>query len=397
MNIEPPTTTSNRRKIPPEFQQVLQEKSANFVGREFVFTAINSFVNQYDRGYFTIVGAPGSGKSAILAKYAIDNPNFVYYNAQLEGKNSTEEFLKSICMQIVDTCHTIPLHMIIQQVSNQLKPNQKFIIIIDALDAIIRTKETLISNLFCLPRYLPKGIYFLLSRRPFIREKSGLLIETPWEILDLENYPQENQKDMQTYIQQHLNQFDSHIENRYKKSENQWEFIQQLNAKSEHNFMFLSQILGRTSQDLSSKTFSILETLDPTPLPRDLEAYYQQHLQQMISKSGFYSFTENSENSIARAVLNVLIQQTSAISASAIAEYALMGKESYTEGLMDSIASRYNIAKVIDIDEYDVEEVLEDWIEFLVPEWIEQEICYSLYHSHFRKWLYKGINSIAQK
>jgi hypothetical protein len=43
-------------------------KSENFVGRDFIFTAINKFLHRYPKGYFTIVGVPGSGKSAILAQ-----------------------------------------------------------------------------------------------------------------------------------------------------------------------------------------------------------------------------------------------------------------------------------------------------------------------------------------
>lgn len=45
------------------------------------------------------------------------------------------------------------------------------------------------------------------------------------------------------------------------------------------------------------------------------------------------------------------------------------------------------IAEMIDEDEYDVEEVLESWREFLHQETIEGENLYRLYHSHFRDWL----------
>ncbi|MEH2373241.1 hypothetical protein [Nostoc sp.] len=61
-------------------------------------------------------------------------------------------------------------------------------------------------------------------------------------------------------------------------------------------------------------------------------------------------------------VLNVLIQQQKAISVEAIAQ-------------------------IIDTDEYEVEEVLESWLEFLHQEQIDGETHYSLYHSSFRHWL----------
>ncbi|MDB9319027.1 MULTISPECIES: ATP-binding protein [Cyanophyceae] len=78
MNSQPKSPTSNHpRGQPREFEQIIHEKSHNFVGRDFVFTAIDEFIHRYNRGYFTIIGAPGSGKSAILAKYAIDHPHVV--------------------------------------------------------------------------------------------------------------------------------------------------------------------------------------------------------------------------------------------------------------------------------------------------------------------------------
>ncbi|OUL20277.1 hypothetical protein BV372_32805 [Nostoc sp. T09] len=47
MNSPPrPPTTINSRGRPKEFQQIIQAKSHNFVGREFVFTAIHEFIHQ---------------------------------------------------------------------------------------------------------------------------------------------------------------------------------------------------------------------------------------------------------------------------------------------------------------------------------------------------------------
>jgi hypothetical protein len=73
-------------------------------------------------------------------------------------------------------------------------------------------------------------------------------------------------------------------------------------------------------------------------------------------------------------VLNVLIQQQKAISVEALAQTAL--RQSY----MTTAA----IAQIIDTDEYEVEEVLENWLEFLQQKRIGSETHYSLYHSNFR-------------
>lgn len=375
MNSQPLPITTNNRIIPPEFQQTLQEKSLNLVGRKFVFTAIDDFLNRYDRGYFTIVGAPGSGKSAILAKYVRENSHVFYYNAQIEDKNRAEEFLKTISTQI-EAANGTSLQLILQHISDQLAPNQRFVIAIDSLDAIDYSSQSIGSNLFYLPRYLPKGIYFLLARRPFLREKSGLLIEAPAQLLNLKDYPKDNRRDIQAYIQKSIQQ---HIQkglhlsaannaNKQRFGANKREFIQQLTNKSDNNFMYVSQILTALETDLYPANSSLTEILDGTYFPPALETYYQKHLQKM--------FPAEEADPIAQAVLNTLVQNSLAQNQSPL----LQPRGQTVE----------EISQIIDADEYDVEEVLENWIEFLTVHQIDGNNKYGLYHGNFGKWLNKA-------
>jgi len=78
MNTKPRSPTPiHTASYPSQEQQLIREKSENFVSREFIFATINEFLHRCDRkalpqgnrGYFTLLGAPGSGKSAILGKY----------------------------------------------------------------------------------------------------------------------------------------------------------------------------------------------------------------------------------------------------------------------------------------------------------------------------------------
>jgi hypothetical protein len=50
------------------------------------------------------------------------------------------------------------------------------------------------------------------------------------------------------------------------------------------------------------------------------------------------------------------------------------------------------IAQILDEDEYDVEAVLFNWIEFLRRQPINGEIYYSFYHSSFHHWLRRQLN-----
>lgn len=288
-------------QLDSQFQKIILEKSHNFTNCEFIFTTINNFLHNYNRGYFTIVGSPGSGKSAILAKYVLDNPDIIYYNAQVEGKNTAEEFLKYICTQLMKVVGSgqwgvgeIPenatvgswfLSLLLQKISDELKPKQRLIIAIDALDAINPNSQPPGTNLFYLPRYLPEGVYFILTRRTFKREQSGLLIEVRSQILDLSEYELNNWDDEQAFTQH-------------------WQKIQ--------------------GESLSAQELSVLRVL------------------------------------------------TSA----------------ETKGI-----SLSQITQITNVDVFDIQELLDNWFEFLKQQPIEKEIYYSWYHPQFRDWLAKVISN----
>jgi hypothetical protein len=398
MNTSPRSPTPiNTASYPTEFQQLIREKSENFVGREFVFAAINEFLHRCDRGYFTFIGAPGSGKSAILAKYVTCNPQVIYYNAQVEGKNRADQFLVTLCTQLIKGVGleewqegseeaVLPdkatsggwfLTELLQEISERLEPNQRLIVAIDALDAVDLNNQPTDSNLFYLPRYLPPRVYFLLTRRPFLRERAGLLIEAPSIVLTLEDYPQQNQEDVQAYIRQSLTlpppQDEGGLEQPNVTRLAGEKLIQQLTVKSENNFMYLSQILPAIAQGFYSEPFQ------DDRLPPGLEAYYQSHWQKMKGEElsavelGVLRTLVTPRNSL-DSPLSPL--QTAGISADAVSE-AMPG------GL---------IAQILDEDEYDVEAVLFNWVEFLRRQPIDGEIYYSFYHSSFQHWLHRKLN-----
>ncbi|WP_168652815.1 MULTISPECIES: ATP-binding protein [unclassified Dolichospermum] len=411
MNSTPrPPTMNNSIVNHQEFAAIIHQKSANFLGRDFVFTAINNFLNRYNRGYFTIIGLPGSGKSAIIAQYINqnnppENRQVIYYNAELEGKNQAEEFLKYICFQIIATFDQISLpnlpdnategswflSLLLQQISDNLQPNQKLIIAIDSLNCINSQLQPPGTNIFYLPRYIPQGIYFLLTRRPFLSSNSGLLIEAPVQSLHLEDYPQENKQDIQNYIRRNLTPLTplpyegmgeqdasnspspiTEIEEKNlsnspllageglgERSIKSWlnshqineaEFITNLTNRSENNFMYVSQILAAITNNFYPQPSQI-----GTSFPPPLETYYQQHLEKMLGSQ---------HQDFPLAVLQVLSQTTQPISVT-------------------------DIANFLNTDEYDIEELLENWLEFLQIETIFDSTTYKFYHDNFRQWLIK--------
>lgn len=136
--------------------------------------------------------------------------------------------------------------------------------------------------------------------------------------------------------------------------------------------MYVSQILTALETGFYPENFSLADILDGTSFPSALDAYYQQHLQKM--------FSGETANSTARAILNALINNSLAQNSSPPLQPARRTVE--------------EISQIIDADEYDVEEVLENWIEFLTVHQIDGDNKYSLYHGDFCRLLVSKLVSV---
>lgn len=345
--------TINIPRYPTDFEQIITTKNHNFVGREFVFDAINNFLQQSDRGYFTIIGEPGIGKSAIIAHYVIQNPGVVYYNVEIVGENNAEQFLRTICTQLIEISQNqgsenltanLPdltkqssdiFSLLLQQISDKLHPEQRLIITIDGCDMIDVRNQVRGSNIFYLPRYLPEKVYFILTRRPFIKDKSGLLIETPAQSLDLSEYLEQNRADAQKHIKNYLN-FHNNIKDN--------ELLTKI-GNNETNFMYINEMLVAITDNI---------------YPDNLQKYYQNHFKKM-------NLAIIKQQKMALNVLNILIEE-------------------------QSISVEMIVAK-LDIDEYEIKVLLDKWREFLHIESRVAGMYYSVYHASFHDWLKQQIKS----
>ncbi|WP_339461476.1 ATP-binding protein [Nodularia spumigena] len=330
----------------------------NFVGRDFVFTAINNFLHRYPKGYLTIVGVPGSGKSAILAQLVRQNPDIIYYNAQIPGKNRVEEFFKDVCPQLslwlrreIEVVNANEgswlFSNLLQQVSERLSPENQLIIIIDGLDRVDINSQGVGTNLFYLPRYLPNQVYFIFARRPYQRSHSGLLIEAPSQVLDLSDFPEENREDVREFLRT----------KRTTETQSYQRNIIELIKKNEDNFMYVQQIL-------TAFTEGFYDEHDVNEVPPGLQVYYQKLWDQMQG------------DGLSNVAVNLLVVLTA--------------------GEMQPL-SILDISKVINEDVFDVMEVLEGWLEFLQVISTGKEVKYQLYHYGFRKWLRDCLQRFSAK
>jgi hypothetical protein len=355
-------------RYPAGFQQFIDETCQTFVDRQFVFDALNDFLQRCDRGYFTLTGSPGSGKTTILAKYLINHPLTFYYITQSLNTQHPDHFLKTICTQLLnylktittdDSCETLlnnvtrgssSLCLLLQKISNELPSSQSLVIAIDAIERRNFSHYSPGCNLFYLPRYLPPRIYFLLSRRPFPPEKSCLFIEAPSQSLNLDHYPNQTRVDIQTYIQKFLTSTkQGAVIRAYITTHDisEAEFCQTLITASENNFMYLSKLIPTIARSMDSYLTQV------KCLPLELEQYYYHYWQGMKSKR---------LSLVAGTILHILIKQNQPMSIEMI-------------------------AVAIDEDEYEVAKILASWSEFLITQVTQGVTYYNFYHSSFRNFI----------
>ncbi len=332
--------------------RLIQEKIEGFVGRQFVFDAIQTFLDHQPNGYFIIEGDPGIGKSAILAKYVEKTGCVAHFNVRSLGVNRAENFLESVCTQLISR-YNLPypnlpadakkdgqfFAKLLDEIVSKQKSETKLIIAVDALDEVDHSDHSG-ANILYLPIRLPKGVYFLLTQRPLTLP---LTVTTPIHRFNLMQYQAESLADIKSYIREELKrlQLNAWVQNQKLTEEN---FITQLADKSENNFMYLRYILG----DIETGKY---QDLTINQLPQGLQAYYEDHWRQMGMMT----------KPLPRTKIKIV----------------------YVLSELPETVSRELIVDLVKEDALTVQEVLEEWEQFLREEMIGGETRYGIYHQSF--------------
>lgn len=348
------------------FQELIDIKTESFVGRKYVFDKIEDFLTNRDRGYFTIEGDPGMGKSSILAEYVRRDECVAHFNEHLGGINRTSQYLESICTQLIAK-YGLPytelppeanqdnafLVKLLQQISDQLQPGERLVIVVDALDEVDIDSQDKSKNILYLPRYLPKNVFFVMTRRRGI--DFLFVVDTPKYLFDLmaQEYAALSLQDVKTLIRQHVKEHERlrrWIDAKELTVEN---FVTQLADKSENNFMYLRCVLV----DIED---GIYQDATIESLPQGLEAYYEDHWQRMGMT------TEPLPRTKIRIVY-ILSETPKPIPYDEIVYYIKYTGEPEAE--------------------LTVQEVLDQWKQFLHKQREYQQTFYRLYHDSFRRFL----------
>lgn len=345
-------------ELPAEFKSVIQEKINKFCGRQFVFDEIDQFISEKTKGYFTVIGHAGMGKTALAAKLIYDRQYPCYFNILAERRNRPAQFLTSIREQLIQryqlqNAATDDLPTLLEKASQKLTTGERLIIVVDALDEVEQEPG---DNLLYLPTTLPDGVYFVLTRRPYILENKRLFVSpgVPYQELDLreEKYMKLSQIDIKDYIRlfledpEHQENLQKWIQDRNTTVE---AFVEQVAVKSQNNFMYLRYLLPA----IANGQYNNWELKQ---LPNGLQEYYQNHWVRMGMESAPKEFIV--------IILFILKEIKTPITSIIIADIA-------------------------EQDKYDVEKLLDKWVEYVPPVQFLGAICYKIYHTSFADFLEK--------
>lgn len=342
-----------------QFQTLIKDKTKDFVGREYVFDAIQAFIQENQKGYLTIIADPGMGKSAILAKYVQDTECIAHFNEQLKGRNRADQFLESICKQLIAryqlSYYPLPsnakqdgefLGQILDEVA-QKRNDQPVVIAVDALDEV-DSGSYRDANILYLPPDLPDGVYFIMTRRRGVEVPFAAY--TPLQTISLLDYQTDSKRDVRLYIQNRVDGSEKLRQQINERQETIIVFADKIADKSENNFMYLRYVL----QDIEKGFY---KDLSLESFPQGLQSYYDFHWRRMGMTA----------NPLPDAKIKIV----------------------YILGEVKQPVSRQQICDFSGEDTRTVQTVLNEWEQFLHELLKDNSRRYSVYHASFRDFLHR--------
>jgi len=352
-------TSAPRLPLPYECETIIQDRTQDFTGRQFVFEAIIEFLQKNPKGYFVLEADPGVGKSSIMAKLVLlmKRRCVVHFNSQSQGTVKAKQFLENACTQLIQAFKLdypkLPenattdgnfLSRLLGEVSAKLG-GKKLVFVVDALDEVDRSDHGRGSNVLYLPDALPDNVYFIVSKRP-----ESLPLPNH-QVFDLMQYSAESLADVKLYIDKRTSNSAS-IQSWINRQNLQREqFVAAVAEKSQNNFMYLRYVLN----DIDSGKYSDVNLQD---LPRELEGYYEKHWARMEM-----AVRDKELRRRKLKVIYLLTKTRKPVSCDILADFA-------------------------EEDALDLQEVLDDWEQFLRRS-SDTPPDYSIYHASFQRFLHR--------
>ena len=271
-----------------DFEQLVKDRTEHFVGRDFIFEAIDEPLKggEFRSGYILIRGEPGIGKTALLAQLVKTRGYVHHFNIAPQGIRSTRAFLANVCAQLIVRYQlnhpTLPPEAtedsaFLSQLLNEAttKTNgEPVVVLVDALDEAEDVGLAAGANRLYLPQVLPEGVYFVLTSREQIDYRLDVRRR---EDLYLRDDDPQNLDDVRTYVRGFLASHPEMDERIGAWEVDSEEFLKLITDKSQGNFMYLVHVL----EDIRSGALSptTIDCIDD--LPKGLRDYYERHWRTM--------------------------------------------------------------------------------------------------------------------
>jgi len=262
-----------------DYSSYIADKTRDFVGRRFVFQALDQFLNEEPAGYFVIRGDPGIGKSALMAQFVKERQYAHHFNIAAEGISTSKQFFLNASAQIITRYKLGQVsfppdagtsnNFLKKVLLEATKRSPKVFLIVDALDEVSDSAPGM--NPLQLPFSLPSSVYIIVSTRT--RAKVLELQAEKFRVLELDCDSKDNLDDIEKYIDLY-SQKPGMVARLQDWGITRQEFVGELQKKSEGNFMYLRHVLPAIEAGTFTKG-------GVNELPRGLKGYYQRHWEQM--------------------------------------------------------------------------------------------------------------------
>jgi len=369
----PPSPLSSVIRV-REFKALVDERTRSFVGRDFIFNAINELLSdpEFPSGYIVIQGEPGIGKTALLGQLVKIRGCVHHFNISTQGIRTPQAFLSNVCAQLI-VRYKLPYAVLPVEATQDggflscllteaaEKPgNVPLLVAVDALDEAEDTSMPPGANRLFLPPALPTGVFFIVSTRP--KYDFRLSADSKRDIFINEDDPK-NVGDVRKFIGQFIQANELKMEPRIAAwGLSKEDFVGTLTEKSEGNFMYLVHVL----RDIREGVLTAENVDDIQKLPKGLKDYYRRHWNTMRSADEQrFSFYQE-------PVICLLAAAREPVTMTRIQEWI---KQYWAENKWD--LPGLNVQKVAD--------VVHDWREFLNVD--DSDTYYRIYHASFQDFL----------
>jgi hypothetical protein len=358
-----PTAIADHIRV-AQFETLVTERTREFVGRDFIFRAIDEAIGSQDfrSGYIIVAGEPGVGKTAFGAEFVKRRGCVHHFNLASQNIRSARDFLGNVCAQLIVRYgldhSTLPpearddsgylVSLLLEATAKS--PGEPVVVLVDGLDEADDKNLPPETNVLYLPPTLPANTYMVVTTRP--RHDYRLLVDSARDIF-IDDGSEQNLADVETYIRNFIAANEDPMSSRITE----WKvepghFVITMIERSEGNFMYLVLVM-RDIRD-GRLTADSMDSIDK--LPRGLLDYYRRHWRTM---------REHDPNLFERLYEPVVCMLAA----------------------VKEPVSVEQVATWTGLDERRVTAVIHDWREFLNEEPQDGTALYRVYHASFRDFL----------